>query len=202
MADDQQATVERKQSISPALVLLFISGVIGLLAAGAVLLVRDGGSGTPTPPPEFRSGSISNWRADDFELTSLTGATVRLSDYEGRPVFLNFWRTDCPPCVRELPAFQTFVREQGERGAAVLAINQGEDAETIREFLAEIGISDITVLLDKDYTLERDYPVRALPTTYVVDGDGMVQYQKLGEMKLDEMYVHLQDFEEQSSTGG
>ncbi len=181
----------RRSGVSPALVLFLITGLMGLVAASVMLFIeRDNGASLDDPALQS-SRTLRDWQAQDFELATLDGDTARLSDFSGRPVFLNFWRTDCPPCVRELPAFQAFMEAQGADGAVVLAVNQGERGEAIREFLDGIGIEGIPVLLDENLELTDLYPVTALPTTYVIDAAGMVRFLKFGEITADEMLDHL-----------
>lgn len=201
---EQAETPTQPTGISPLLVIFLISGVMGLVTAGVILLADDSSEDLTqgptssqllreyTPAPQR---SLNDWRAEDFQLTSLTGDTVSLSDYEGRMVFINFWRTDCAPCVRELPAFRDFMAQQGADGAIVLAVNQGEDAAMIAEFLESIDIdawNDFPVLLDEDMTVSVTYPSQFLPTTYVVNSEGMVQNFRIGEMTVDEMNGYLE----------
>ena len=198
MADDQTQDnlYDQPGGISPLLVILLITGLLGVIAA-VMMVLNEGQSAssddsgfaqitTPVPPR-----SLDDWQADDFLLTTLDGSQMSLADYRGRTVFLNFWRTDCPPCVREMPAMQEFMRDQGDDGAVVLAVNQGEDAGDVREFLADLGITDIPILLDPDVDLRTDYPYSGLPTTYVIAPDGRVTFQKIGEFTLTEMNTYL-----------
>jgi peroxiredoxin len=211
-AEPATTPAQPARGVSPAVVMLFITGLMGLVVAVGMLLAEGGRSGAggldPGSPAQVVGGggggaplgagsrSMREWEADDFELPTLDGGTLRLTDYSGRPVFLNFWRTDCAPCVRELPAFQTFIQQQGDEGAIVLAVNQGESADDIREFLDEIGIDSIPVLLDPTLSLTALYPANALPTTYFINANGMVEYLRLGEMTIDEMYEYLEDPED------
>lgn len=188
-----QTNTPTKPRVSPLLVIFMASGFLGMLAA-VVMLIAEQQTDTPTAESLTRTRPVEReWRADDFELMSLEGEPVRLSDFAGRTVFINFWRTDCPPCVAELPDFQQFMVEQGDSGAVVLAINQGERADDIARFLNEINVAGIPVLLDEDLAIDDSFPVGGLPTTYVVDGEGLVRYTKIGAMTLDEMYVYLDE---------
>lgn len=199
MSDDNNtqpaAPTDVPAGVSPFLVILIISAGIGLLFAALALLAEGdtGGTSRDVTVPQ----SLRGWEAADFQLVGLDGELVRLTDFAGRPVFLNFWRTDCPPCVRELPAMQQFMREQGDTGAVVLAVNQGEDAGDVRAFLADLGITEIPILLDPDTDLARDYGYRGLPTTYIIDAEGRVAYQKIGEFTLEQMYSYLDAVNEQ-----
>jgi peroxiredoxin len=111
--------------------------------------------------------------APDFELLDLTGETVRLSDYRGRPVILNFWATWCAPCRLEMPELQRAQAEFGDEGPVVLTINQEESAERVGEFFDEVGLT-LPALLDSDLEVGKAYGAFFLPTTVIVDPDGRV----------------------------
>lgn len=180
--------------ISPVLILFLVSGLLGLGAAVAMLIVDNNRETVDRDALNSVVQQGGDWEADDFALPGLDGETVRLSDYAGQTVFLNFWRTDCPPCVREMPAFQEFTRQQAESGdAVVLAVNQGEDPEDVRAFLEEIGVTELPVLLDRDLEIEANYPINVLPTTYIISPDGMVEFTKYGEFDLEGMYLYLDE---------
>ena len=180
---------------SPTLLILLIFPLLAIFVALLMLVLETRTQLTPTPsfqpaPPR----SVLNFTAPDFELPLLDGVTlVSPSDYAGRPLFLNFWATWCAPCVRELPALEEFVAEHSGNlnGPALLTINLGETAVIINSFLAEIGIENLPVAMDINQVVKRDYGVQNLPTTYVIDGDGIVRYLKLGEMKYEEMGAYL-----------
>lgn len=112
--------------------------------------------------------------AADFELPSLDGDPVRLTDFRGRPVILNFWATWCPPCRAEMPALQNVANRYRDAGLVVLLVNEGEDAATIRGFLTDIGV-DLPVALDRDGAVGSTYRVRGLPTTVFVRADGTIE---------------------------
>jgi peroxiredoxin len=128
----------------------------------------------------------------DFDLPALDGSgTVSLSDYAGRPVFLNFWATWCEPCKRELPAFEQFTAEQGDEGAVVLAVNTGEDDATVRAFLEAEGITGLNVLLDPEAAVAEQYGVFQIPVTFVIDAAGHVRYPHYGEMTAADLAGYL-----------
>ena len=188
LKSDEKPKNVAPRGISPILVIFLISGVLGLIAAGAMLFAE--GSGTSTDDNVLVPRT--NWEAPDFVATDLDGEVVSLDDYRGRVVFLNFWRTDCGPCVHELPAFQTFTQEQGEDGALIIALNQGESPEQISEFLNDIEITNLTVWVDEAGVIRDDYRLVGFPSTFVIDEAGMVQFFKLGPLTVDEMYLYLE----------
>ena len=170
--------------------------VVFLVGIGVAIIVTNQKDSTS-------DGSVRplrTWKAADFTLESLDGQTVALSDYVGRPVFLNFWATWCAPCRREFPAFARFMSEQTGAGPIVLTINQGDTNEQVQEFLDSLEIDDITVLMDRDFDLPDLYPSNKLPTTYVVDAAGFVRYTKYGEVTYDDLYAYLAELE--SGVGG
>jgi thiol-disulfide isomerase/thioredoxin len=184
---------------SPTLLILLILPLFGIFVALLTLALetRQQPTGTrnftPAPPR-----TVVNFEAPDFDLPLLDGVTlVSPADYAGRPLFLNFWATWCQPCVRELPAFEEFIAEHSgnENGPALLTINLGETAAEISGFLAEIGLRNLPVAMDINQVVKLDYGVQNLPTTFVIDGDGMVRHLKLGEMKYEEMQAYLMALE-------
>ncbi|MCU0481621.1 MAG: TlpA family protein disulfide reductase [Anaerolineae bacterium] len=188
-------------TVSPILVIFGITGIVGMVIA-LILLI------TSTQPPDDTLNQtvdyptpelprpLNEWRAEDFTLQNLDGESVSLSDFAGRIVFLNVWHTACEPCVREMPAFEQFMREQGEDGVMILAINQlGQTEAEIRPFLANIGISNLTILLDPDFTIMDKFPYNFFPTTYVIDQQGMVRFFKIGEVDIHQMRQWVEQLE-------
>lgn len=181
---------------APALLLFLLFPIVGLLAAGVVMLTNTSSAtgGTPPtplpvtlpPPPIAEDAPII-----DFTLTSLDGETVSLSDYGGRIVFLNFWATWCIPCRKELPAFQQFQALQPPDGAVILAVNVQETPDQIRAFLDQYGGSDLTILLDSEGKASQSYGIFNMPTTFVIDEDGIVNYVKYGEMTVDDLNAYV-----------
>lgn len=193
--DTSDAVIEKPKNdaprgVSPIMVIFLILSLLGFVAAMAMLLADDNEADDNV---EFTTGTARNSEAPAFTTQTLDGETVALADFQGRIVFLNFWRTDCGPCIYELPAFQSFTQAQTEDGPLILALNQGESPEQISEFLDNLGITDLTVLLNEDANFQDLYNVVGFPTTFVIDQTGIVRYFKLGAMSEDEMngYIDL-----------
>jgi len=106
-----------------------------------------------------------------FELGDLDARPVRLADFRGRVVLLNFWATWCPPCRKELPALEEVARAFAAEGLTVLTVSVREPADTVRTFVQEVGLG-LPVLLDDDGVVSDRYGVLAIPTTVVVDRRG------------------------------
>jgi cytochrome c biogenesis protein CcmG/thiol:disulfide interchange protein DsbE len=119
--------------------------------------------------------------APDFQLKSLDGPTITLSDLRGQPVLLNFWATWCGPCRFEMPFFQQLSGdpEWQARDLQILAVNIQESEATVSRFMVENGLS-FTVLLDTAGEAARLYNVSAIPATYIIDKDGIIINNRVG----------------------
>lgn len=117
--------------------------------------------------------------APAFALTALDGQTVRLSDLRGKVVMLNFWATWCGPCSAEMPNIEKVYQNYRDQGVVILAINQGEFAEQVRGY-ADLYQLHFPILLDESTEVGRLYRVRALPTTFFIDRDGIIRQVQIG----------------------
>jgi cytochrome c biogenesis protein CcmG, thiol:disulfide interchange protein DsbE len=115
------------------------------------------------------------FKAPDFELQSLTGGSVRLSDLEGQAVLLNFWASWCAPCQAEMPAFQEVHETYSEDEFIVLAVNMTaqDNLSDVNQFVDKHGLT-FTILLDEFNEVGRQYTVRALPSTYFISKEGII----------------------------
>ncbi len=122
--------------------------------------------------------------APEFSLQDTKGKLHHLSDYRGRPVIINFWTTWCPPCREELPSMNRAWHKLEEEGIAMLAINMGEDEDTIFIFSADYP-TDFPILMDQSGEVIEQWPVKGLPTTYVIAPDGTIAYRAIGSREWD-----------------
>jgi peptidyl-prolyl cis-trans isomerase B (cyclophilin B) len=119
-------------------------------------------------------------KAADFELENSEGKKVKLSDFKGKTVILNFWATWCGPCVREMPDINKAAAELTKsKNAVLLAINIGEEKDVAVKFLKENGYS-LNLLLDTKSTVADKYGIKAIPTTIVIDKEGNIADQIVG----------------------
>lgn len=197
-----------KHSPSPSLLIFLVLPLLAIFVA-LLMIALETRTQPATATPSFVPApprSIVNFSAPDFELPLLDGVTlVSPAEFRGRPLFLNFWATWCAPCVRELPALGDFVTEHSAdpAGPALLTINLGETAAQISGFLRDLGIANLPVALDINQVVKRDYGVQNLPTTFVIDGEGLVRHLKLGEMTYEDMKLYLEalDYDAGLQTG-
>ena len=155
-----------------------IAALVAALAGVAVYWnFRAEPSSKTEPRPEV------GYPAPDFALTDLDGNTVRLSELRGQPVFINFWATWCPPCREEMPEIQKVYEEKGKK-VKFLAIDLSgteKSTESVRRFLSSNGYT-FPVLLDQDGSVAQRYLVRAIPTSFFIDAQGVVSYKHTGPM--------------------
>jgi peroxiredoxin len=125
--------------------------------------------------------------APDFTLKSLQGSNLRLDEYKGQVVLINFWATWCGPCRQELPLLDRIHQRYQDAGFAVLGINV-EGAKKADEAQAMVSKAGVTfpVLIDEGQQVSELYALEAMPTSVVVDRDGVVRYVHLGYKPGDE----------------
>ncbi|MFD1708313.1 peroxiredoxin family protein [Siminovitchia sediminis] len=122
--------------------------------------------------------------APDFELTTLSGETVRLSDYKGKKVILNFWATWCPPCRAEMPHMQNFYEKNKDKGIEVVAVNltnMDNGKKEIEEFVKDFGLT-FDIPLDEDGDIGMQYQAFTIPTSYIIDTNGRIASKFIGPM--------------------
>lgn len=131
--------------------------------------------------------------APDFTTESLDGATVRLSQYRGKPVLLNFWATWCAPCQSEMPLIQRASVIYHPQGLVVLAIDyQQTDANSMQAFLRKVD-AHFPALFDPAGQIAAEYGVNVgLPVSVFIDRSGKVSFIQLGQMSNVMLQQHLQ----------
>ena len=130
--------------------------------------------------------------AHDFTLLDLDGNLVRLADFRGQPVIINFWATWCAPCRIEMPVLQEAFDKYQSDNLVILALDQDETAEVAaRYFYDEMGLT-FTPLLDEGSAVSTDYgSFGVLPSTYFVDPSGVVSAIHLGPLNLGQIDNYL-----------
>jgi peroxiredoxin len=123
--------------------------------------------------------------APEFELQGPNGEAYKLSQWRGQPVIVNFWATWCPPCRAEMPSMQRAWEQLRGDGVQLIAINVGEEAGQINSFLSQVPV-DFPLPMDTDMRVSQAWPMRGLPTTFVVDPKGRIAYKAQGEREWDD----------------
>ena len=145
--------------------------VLGLLLAGGAQAAGfEARAATPAP------GLAAN---------DLKGAPQSLADYRGKVVLLNFWASWCPPCLREMPSMERLRQKMAGRPLAIVALDSAETADEVNAFLSRMKVG-FSILLDPDGGNTKRWKVFALPTTFLLDGEGRVRYVLTGPTEWDE----------------
>ena len=170
-----------------------------VVIAGASLLynrlsgeVRVSGIATTPQATEYTGEAVSETEeqpslAPDFTVYDLEGNAHKLSDFQGKPVLLNFWASWCGPCQMEMPDFQDFYEKFGEEVHFVivnLTDGQQETVESASAFIAEKGYT-FPVYYDTDIDAAMKYGVSAVPVSYFIDAAGRFVAWAQGAMSAD-----------------
>ncbi|WAA13801.1 thiol-disulfide oxidoreductase ResA [Fervidibacillus halotolerans] len=111
--------------------------------------------------------------APDFMLEDMDGNMIRLSDYRGKGVFLNFWGTFCKPCEEEMPYIDRQYQIYKDQGVEVIAVNVGETDLAIETFAKRLSLS-IPIVVDRKGEVQEAYGIFPLPATFLIDSNGKI----------------------------
>lgn len=124
--------------------------------------------------------------APDVEFTIENGETRTLADYRGKVIVLNFWAIWCPPCRDEMPSLDRLQAAHGSDYFMVMAMSEDRGGEeVIREFYDEIDATALGVFSDPTQRVARDFRVRGMPTTFVIDHNGNLVAKLVGTAEWD-----------------
>ncbi|HWQ54860.1 MAG TPA: TlpA disulfide reductase family protein [Bryobacteraceae bacterium] len=155
-----------------------------LFGAGLLLIGLASACGSKPKPSAERPEPVKSQQerkpAPDFSLKDGDGRTVRLSDYRGKVVLLNFWATWCGPCKIEVPWFIDFERRNKDRGFSVIGVSMDDDGwEAVKPFVNRLGVN-YRIVLGDDRVSEAYGGVEALPTTFLIDREGNIAAVHVG----------------------
>ncbi|MCG6182183.1 TlpA family protein disulfide reductase [Anoxybacillus sp. LAT_38] len=126
--------------------------------------------------------------APDFELMTLQGEKMKLSQFRGKKVILNFWASWCPPCRAEMPEMQRFYEQYGQHVAivAVNLTNKEKNRHVVETFVNKKGLT-FDIMLDEQGTVSKTYEVITIPTSYIIDEQGVIRSKHVGPLSYDMM---------------
>lgn len=177
-----------------ALIIILIVLVLGGLFYTGSANITNNNAKNDTPTKEADKGSQvkagleKGNLAPDFELVTPEGKPVKLSDFKGKKVILNFWATWCPPCRAEIPDIQNFYSKNKDE-VVVLGVNltgSEKDSGNVTRFIKEFGMS-FPIVLDKQNRVGALYQVSAIPISYILDTSGIIQQKVVGPMSYEMM---------------
>lgn len=121
------------------------------------------------------SSGLEGQTAPDFALKSSTGENLRLSEYRGDVVMINFWATWCGPCRQEMPLLDELYTRYERVGFNLLGVNIDDDSRRAMQMIEELGVN-FPVLFDSRKEVSKLYEVEAMPVTVLVDREGNVRF--------------------------
>jgi peroxiredoxin len=121
------------------------------------------------------SSGMEGQQAPDFALKSSSGKNLRLSEYRGDVVLINFWATWCGPCRQEMPLLDELYTRYQRVGFNLLGVNIDDDSSRAMRMVDELGVH-FPVLFDADKEVSKLYDVEAMPVTVLVDREGKVRH--------------------------
>jgi thiol-disulfide isomerase/thioredoxin len=138
-------------------------------------------------PPLSHSLSLQTPKpAPVLKFKDIEGKPHDLAQFKGRVVLINFWATWCPPCRREMPSMERLSQAFKGKPFVVLAVNVGEDADTIEAFTSQLdAVPTFPILLDTRSHGMRAWKVAGLPTTFLVDQQGRIVASAIGGREFD-----------------
>lgn len=163
-----------------AVILGAIGGVVTLLAYGF------------TKDPRAIPSTLTGKPAPDFSLTLFDGNTIRLSDFRGKVVFLNFWASWCPPCRAEARLLEEAWQRYKDQGIVFLGVDIQDTEAEARRFLQEFGVTYLNGR-DPKNRIAIDYGVYGIPETFFIDKEGRITYKHIGALGWQTLVAKLGD---------
>lgn len=158
---------------------LWVIALLTLILSACSSFIFGGSTGA-IDTSGIASAPVRDALAPDFELVNIQGENVKLSDFRGKAVLINFWATWCAPCRLEMPAIQARY-EQYSPDFVVLAVDNDESLEIVAAFVDELGLT-FPVLLDPGADIQQLYLIRGYPSSFFVDANGVIKVVHIGIM--------------------
>jgi len=129
--------------------------------------------------------------APNLKLTALSGTKSTLSSIKGKPIFLNFWATWCPPCVEEMPFINELYSEYKDKvNFVMISVDNADSKDKVNKFIADKGFN-FPVYTAEQADVYKAYNVQGIPTTYIIDASGNIIQKHVGGMTKSELKALL-----------
>jgi len=158
----------------------------GCLLVALLLLVSQAFAAQQPPLTHGLKPVTPSRMAPALRLKNMDEQIVDIASLRGRVIVVNFWATWCPPCRREMGSLERLHLATADKGVVVLAVNIGEDLDTVFSFMGKVDPAPtFPILFDTDATSLETWKVMGLPTTFVVDPAGRIVYRAVGGREFD-----------------
>lgn len=168
--------------LKKSFLIVLISVIVVLIFSACGSKTHETGNGntpTPTPTVGVNRGNL----APDFVFSETinfeNSGITKLSDLRGKIVFLHFWASWCSNCQKEMPSIESLYEKYKDSDFVIIAVNGGENTETINSFLAKNNYTFL-IVLDEKKSISRNYHVISIPTTFILDKDGVIRAIEVG----------------------
>ena len=162
-------------------------------AALALLAVLGGAACATGETPATTAATGGESARFDFALKDMNGADVKLADFKGRPLLINFWATWCGPCKHEIPVFVELVDKYRDQKFTVLGVSTDDKPEDLRPFAAEYKMNyPVLVGNGRDDVQEAFGPVWGIPVTFMISRDGRICKRNMGIATKEQFEQELQ----------
>lgn len=163
----------------------WVSLAIIIVLIGVIFFINQSDSSIQSEKP------IEGFMAPDFTLSDVNGQQVTLSELRGKPVFINFWASWCPPCKEEMPYIQeAYTKYKDEVVFLGVNVTPGDSIEKATKFMDENGY-DMPVIFDLDGEVSQLYRANSIPTSFFIDKEGVIQVRYTGPMSLQQIENYL-----------
>jgi peroxiredoxin len=160
----------------------WIVTAVASIGVGVVAVPMMLGSDPPAPAGAGEPSCKAERQANlDFTLEDMHGSKVRLSDFKGKAILLNYWATWCGPCKVEIPIFNELYAEYKDRGLVILGVSVDDDRPTLQEFVKRTPMTyPVLLAAGQEDVLEAAGPVFGYPTSFYIDRTGAVCGRHVG----------------------
>ena len=161
---------------------LFHTGIVIIILSIPAIIHAQG-----LPPLTHELTPINELMpAPELRLQNMDEEIVDIKDFKSKLVIVNFWATWCPPCRREMGSLERLYQATKDKNVEVLAVNIGEDIDTVFSFMGTIEPSpNFQLVFDPDAVSMDRWKVRGLPTTYIINTEGNIVYRAIGGREFD-----------------
>lgn len=171
--------------------------VVGLVLVVVIWMTASQTRAEPVAAPEV------NRPAPMFVLSSPTGEEIRLEDYRGQVVMVNFWGTWCQPCINELPELQAAYEQLKDDGFVIIGVNLFDDEQAqdrteadIQQFVEQFGLT-YPIALDAEGDVANAYNIYPIPTSFFIDGQGNIRYVLPSELTAERIITLVQSLQQE-----